>query len=211
MVLNEGVQKYQARIRSEKKEQILSAAAVMILEQGYDKTPVAEIAREAGVSLATFYKHFPSKPDILSAVCDYIITDLLDGFDEPVRERKAVDKTLKAIARRYADIITDERMRKLFRLIIAEVPYFPELGDIFYERIKEPVYSRLYAYIRAKADEGEIRIPDEAQAAAVIMSLINQHLMLGPLYTNTDPKDNDLDVDEIVGRAVDNFMKIYAG
>lgn len=213
MALNEGVQKYHERIRAEKREQILEAAALVILDRGYANTPVADIAKQASVSLATFYKHFSAKPDILAALCEFIITDLIEKLDEPVHEGKSIEHTLKVIASRYAEIITNPSMRKLFRVIIAEVPNHPELGEIFYTKVIKPVHSRLYAYIRAKADEGEIQIDDEQKAAAVIMSLINQYLMLGPLYTNMNPLNPpdcySHNQQDIVDRAVENFMKIY--
>ncbi len=210
MALNPGVQKYQARIRSEKREQILRASETLMLNNGYDKTSVAEIAKLAGISLATFYKHFPTKPDILAALCDFIITDSVSKLDDPIHDDQPIDVALREIASGYVDIITDERLRKLFRLIIAEVPYFPELGEIFYERIKKPVYERLYVYIRNKADQGILNVDNEQQAAAIIMSLLNHSLMLGPLYTNIDPRqDETLNIQEIIARSVENFLKIH--
>lgn len=210
MILNKGVQEYQARIRHEKKTKILSTASDMILDQGYDRTAVADIAKQAGVSLATFYKHFSTKSELLAAVCDHIVSDMAAGIDEPIRERQAVEQTLKAIARRYVEIILQPKLLKLFRLVISEVPNHAELGEIFYTRVKEPIYGRLYAYIKEKHDEGELRAPDEAKAAAVIMSLINQYFMLGPLYTAMDPvNDYDFDPEEVIERAVRNFMIIH--
>jgi len=52
------------RASSQKKSQILATASEMMLNQGYERTAVAEIAKTAGVSLATFYKHFPTKIEL---------------------------------------------------------------------------------------------------------------------------------------------------
>jgi AcrR family transcriptional regulator len=51
-----------------KKERILEAAAFLFAEQGFTKTTVDEIAREASISKGLVYVHFPSKDDLLEAV-----------------------------------------------------------------------------------------------------------------------------------------------
>jgi AcrR family transcriptional regulator len=43
---------------------ILEVATRLFLERGYDLVTVAEIAREAGVSSVTVFKHFPRKEDL---------------------------------------------------------------------------------------------------------------------------------------------------
>jgi len=43
---------------------ILDVAITMFLEHGYDNVTVAEIARAAGVSSVTVFKHFPRKEDL---------------------------------------------------------------------------------------------------------------------------------------------------
>jgi AcrR family transcriptional regulator len=43
---------------------IAETAARLFLERGYDTVTVAEVAREAGVSSVTVFKHFPRKEDL---------------------------------------------------------------------------------------------------------------------------------------------------
>lgn len=44
---------------------ISQAATRLFLERGFDAVTVAEVAREAGVSSVTVFKHFPRKEDLL--------------------------------------------------------------------------------------------------------------------------------------------------
>src|ERR1041384_7598444 len=44
---------------------ISEVATRLFLERGFDTVTVAEVAREAGVSSVTVFKHFPRKEDLL--------------------------------------------------------------------------------------------------------------------------------------------------
>ncbi len=52
----------------ERQEQILSAAAVVIVRLGYDKTTMGDIADEAGVSRGTVYLYFRGKEELFEAL-----------------------------------------------------------------------------------------------------------------------------------------------
>jgi AcrR family transcriptional regulator len=62
---------------------LLDAAEAVFLEKGFAGAPVEEIARRAGVALATLYKSFPSKEDAFVRV----VTRQVDHFHAWVRER----------------------------------------------------------------------------------------------------------------------------
>ncbi|WP_156687357.1 TetR/AcrR family transcriptional regulator [Mycobacterium sp. Marseille-P9652] len=59
---------------------VLAAARTRFLAQGYSATTVAEIARDAGVSVETVYKAFTTKAGVLKALFDVSVA----GDDEPV-------------------------------------------------------------------------------------------------------------------------------
>jgi AcrR family transcriptional regulator len=54
--------------RDAKRHEILDAAEELLLRDGYEGTPMAAIARRAGVANAAVYWYFPSKDDVLAAV-----------------------------------------------------------------------------------------------------------------------------------------------
>lgn len=47
------------------RQRLLTAALELFVSQGYDATPVAQIAGAAGVSEMTFYRYFPAKENLL--------------------------------------------------------------------------------------------------------------------------------------------------
>lgn len=65
----------------------------LITEHGYDATTVEQIAREAGVSHMTFFRHFPTK--------DAVVLD--DGFDPAIAAAVAATPTDLPPQRRVCD------------------------------------------------------------------------------------------------------------
>lgn len=62
------------------RERVLQAARQRFLAQGYAATTVAEIARDAGVSVETVYKTFATKAGVLKALFDVSVA----GDDDPI-------------------------------------------------------------------------------------------------------------------------------
>ncbi len=69
------------------KEQILTTTRRLVIECGYSKVAIRDIARECGIATGTFYNYFQSKQEILSAL-------LSDDWDKMQRSMKA--QTLNA-------------------------------------------------------------------------------------------------------------------
>jgi AcrR family transcriptional regulator len=96
-----------ARGGPQTRARILEAATRLFLERGYDAVPVAEIAREAGVSSVTVFNHFPRKEDMLF------------DRDEEVRE------ILRDVLRRRDPGVAPIEALHLFahRLVAEQSPY----------------------------------------------------------------------------------------
>jgi len=68
------------RLSSEaRKEQIIQSALSVFIEKGYAKTTTAEIARAAGISEVTLFRHFNSKQEIFLAGIEPILFDSLSN------------------------------------------------------------------------------------------------------------------------------------
>ncbi|MGB4138172.1 MAG: TetR/AcrR family transcriptional regulator, partial [Microbacterium sp.] len=65
------------RPRSSSRETLAEAACELFLEQGYESTSIADIARRAGVSRSSFFNYFASKSDVLWSGLDARIDDAL--------------------------------------------------------------------------------------------------------------------------------------
>ena len=58
------------RSRDDKASELVSIAQKLFLEQGYEGTTIAAIAREAGVATNVVHWYFPTKDDLFVAVLD---------------------------------------------------------------------------------------------------------------------------------------------
>jgi TetR/AcrR family acrAB operon transcriptional repressor len=70
----------------ERERRILEAAGRLIAHYGYDKTTVADIAQEAGISKGAIYLHFESKEDLFAALLMYETNRVLDNILQFIRE-----------------------------------------------------------------------------------------------------------------------------
>ena len=77
-------------------EQISKAATRAFISQGYHRTTVREIAKEAGLSLGSLYSYIRTKDDILCLVFEDLTSALrenirqaVEGIDGPVEQIKA--------------------------------------------------------------------------------------------------------------------------
>jgi AcrR family transcriptional regulator len=102
---------------------IADVAARLFLERGYDAVTVAEVAREAGVSSVTVFKHFPRKEDLfLDRADDAVellrtaVRDRASGVDVLVSLREA---TLRLFDDRHPLSGVNDRSIPFFRTVAA--------------------------------------------------------------------------------------------
>lgn len=79
--------------KTDKREEIVSAALVLIAENGFHAAPMAMIADKAGVGAGTIYRYFENKDVLITELYreleERMYPVILEGYtaDKPVRER----------------------------------------------------------------------------------------------------------------------------
>src|SRR5690242_4291008 len=119
---------YHAKIKAENRARIIRAARDLFLARGYDKTSLAQIAKEARVSTGTLFKRYPSKAALFAAVTaeQWQLDVEYAEAPPPGDPRYGLDH----IGRDYACLVARPGTAALCRLIITELPQMPELADI---------------------------------------------------------------------------------
>src|ERR1700722_4110840 len=74
---------------------IYDAALELFAQQGFEATTVEQIAHQAEVSTATFFRYFPSKGDVIYSSAGFNI----DVLEQAIIERPTQEDDLTAIRR----------------------------------------------------------------------------------------------------------------
>jgi TetR/AcrR family transcriptional repressor of mexJK operon len=164
---------------------IISGATRMFLAHGYRKVSMDKIARAAPVSKATLYNHFDSKNALLAAVISGLCRSLLQTLTQATIESDDVENNLRKIAASAVDLIFTEDALAIYRLVIAESPDFPELGQLFYESGPQAALTQLEDYLRRLNAGGRFNIADPVFAADAFFSMLKGDLHLRCLLTKT--------------------------
>jgi TetR/AcrR family fatty acid metabolism transcriptional regulator len=64
------------------RDRIIKSAKRLFAEQGYQKTTIVDISRQAGLSEAALYDYFQGKEDLLQMIPDLWVSELLRDLDE---------------------------------------------------------------------------------------------------------------------------------
>ncbi|MFF3735441.1 TetR/AcrR family transcriptional regulator [Streptomyces sp. NPDC002476] len=129
---------------------LLDAAAAVFVMSGVE-APVRDIAAEAGVGVATIYRHFPTRAELVIAVYRHQI----DACAEAGPALLAAGPTPHAALARWADLFVDFLVTKhgLAAAMQADSTGFETLHTYFLDRLL-PVCTEL---LDAAATTGEIR------------------------------------------------------
>jgi len=111
------------RKRAKTRAEIQAQALRLFRERGYDATTVEHIAEAAEVSESTFYRYFPTKPDVvLRDEFDPIIAAALDAQPAELSSLQAVRAAFKSVFTQMSAAEADEqRQRTRIMLSVPEL------------------------------------------------------------------------------------------
>lgn len=207
---------YHERVKAENLERIMCAARDLFLEQGYDRTSLAQIAKKAGVSTGTLFKRYPSKSALFQAVAAQQ-WQLDVQYEEPPGPGDPQDG-LTRIGRDYACLIGRPGTAALCRLVITELPRLPELADSVgtgFAIDRGPFFERLRTYLDAEAEAGTLQFHSAdgqdltaAEVAQQFLGMIGGQLLwpqlVQPDFIPPGPMDTTV-VDEAVTLMVTRY------
>jgi TetR/AcrR family transcriptional regulator, regulator of autoinduction and epiphytic fitness len=207
---------YHAQIKAENRARIIRAARDLFLARGYDKTSLAQIAREARVSTGTLFKRYPSKAALFAAVTSeqWQLDVQYAAPPPPGDPRYGLDH----IGRDYACLVSRPGTAALCRLIITELPQMPELADIVgtgFAIDRGPFFDRLRDYLDAEAQAGTLDFrsadgqpqPTSAVAEQFLGMICGQ--LLWPQLVRTDFVPPDPTDTTVVDEAVALMLTRY--
>ena len=160
-------------------QKIVDVAYRLFLDNGYEKVSMNDIVKEAGGSLATLYKHFGNKEQLLI----YVLKEKTDElFGEWERRSHCyegrIEEFLREIGKLFLDlIITNDAV--LFHRLIVSVGYMNDLR--FSEQVMENVMSRptniIAEYLENEKVKGHIEVDDAVLCAQQFLHALEEPFM----------------------------------
>lgn len=157
-------------------EAILTAAARVLVKDGYDATTTNKIAARAGVSIGSLYQYFPSKEAIVAALVERhrdAMWAVISGRLER-HEGHSIRENVRAILEAVVDA---KRMNpKLHRVFVEQVPRIGELQTVF--DVNKQIANMVSAILRARPERIRPKDVDLASYIAVHSVLAVTHAVL---------------------------------
>src|SRR5947209_10098101 len=97
--------------RQEREALILQAAEEILAEKGYHETSMDEIAARVGVAKGTVYLHFPSKEELVIAIFERSLQQVLQGLEEAFMQDGTNRAKLAAMFRFFYDSSLSQNAR----------------------------------------------------------------------------------------------------
>lgn len=189
-----------------KVDRILAAARTLFLQRGYGETSMDAIARHAAVSKATLYSHFDSKAALFAALIVRECRHLSDEIGRRALDEPDIRDALLRVAHDFNNLLCTGDGLTMYRIVVAEAPRFPELGQIFYDSGPTIMIDRIANILRRAADCRLLEVRDPRVAAIQFISLVRGELhltrVLGLKKTSRNPAD-------YIEASVDVFLAGY--
>jgi len=158
------------KVRLDKREAVLQAAAQIFNEKGFQSTNLDEVAERLNVTKPTLYYYVRSKDEILFECVKIGLTMLQESIQEVgAQGGTALDK-LKAAMRRYAEIVTMDFGQCVIR--VGEDP-LPLESQLKLRRIKAVIDAEFRQLIEQGIAEGTIKPCDPKIAAFTIAGALS--------------------------------------
>lgn len=150
-----------------RRQQIVSTATGVMLEKGFHRTSIRDIAAAADITMGTLYLYISRKEDVLYLIASAIMEDLSDGL-RAVEPRETPLDTLHAAAEHFFNAVAGLR-REVALLYRESASMLPEHLEVLKQsELRERDF--LAEIIRQGMDAGQFRpVNPELVAHNIIM------------------------------------------
>jgi AcrR family transcriptional regulator len=160
-------------------DQIIAAALATFGELGSANTTLDHIAMRARITTPVLLTLYPTKEDVFREVVrSTLIGSLSARTDAPVQaqEPSAAD-SVRTFARKYWTTMEQPELVAIVRLVIGEMPRFPELAVFYATETLEQFVRSLERIIDKGVARGELRPVDSRAAARTIVATLAAHAL----------------------------------
>jgi AcrR family transcriptional regulator len=163
----------------ERRDQIVDTSATVFARRGYHATGIAELCEVNGFGKGAFYYYIGSKEELLAAIHDRVMDEVMLGADRVAAKGGSPSEQLTMLGAELLDVI--HRYPDHVWVFLHEFPALTdERADQFRERRRD-YERRVEAVLRAGVETGEFRDVDPWLTARAWLGMHNYtYLWLKP-------------------------------
>lgn len=183
--------------KAQTRERLKQAAQARFAEVGYAQTAIADITRNAGVALGTFYVHFTDKEALLDELLHEFNGRLVTRLTAALAAQPAtLDAAVRVVAEHFLDHWSENRefVRAYSQRAAAGIAW-----DALREGVNPEMTAFLSARLKALAGAGGA---DERRLGLALQGLLALWLRVGMQFLFSPDYPRALVVDTLVGATV---------
>jgi len=180
-------------MKSSTDERLLQATLKLISEKGYLRATTKDIAREAGVTEVTLFRHFGSKERLFEEVINKytFLPPLRDLLSEISKYSYSYEKGLHAIGVLFFETLKERK--SLVKIMTSEINIYPEKIREIYTQFIDETDRVLAGYFRSQQKKGMLRRFSPEMAAGVFLGMIFSCFRLEEIVKGRDIHKKELD------------------
>jgi len=169
---------------TDKQKAVVRAAVELFSEKGYAATSTREIAKRAGVAEGTIFKQYPTKKDLILWITERIIVTALiplisSGLTELLAKPFGTrEEFLGALFQNRKNLFREGL--PLFRIVLQEVPFQPEIRAMLIEQIQRMPFPDIIEKMGVGEDSGFSKNDITRILLTCIMGFFFLHNILAP-------------------------------
>ena len=149
-----------------RRAEVVLGAARVFAERGYDQTSVPELAEALGLAAGSLYHYFPSKEELLRAICDQLMDPLLEQAEALLAEEREPAEQLRALVRLWVAHVVAHRDHMV---VFQQQRHVIERGEQW--RGVRAARKRFERLVEGLLDE--VAVPDTRLALSALLGMVN--------------------------------------
>ena len=202
--------------RGNTKQEILNVALNLFSVQGFEATPISQIANAVGIRKASLYSHFENKQAILDALIKEVLEQYAEhsifamvDWNDPAFTKDKLDMTpdaaVQMIQGQLRYILHDPAISRARKMLTIEQFQNPELAKLQTRQNYEDVLRYFTGLVGFLIRQGVLTEDDPEIMAAQLCLPITVWINL----CDREPK-REQEVMELVERHIRQFFRLYA-
>jgi AcrR family transcriptional regulator len=170
----------------------LDAANAAFLEKGYANTTLGDIIARSGGSRQTLYALFGGKQGLFEAIVSELNAEFLRPLRAEGQHERTPEAVLVEIGTHFLRAVLAPAALGLFRLVVAEGPFMPELSERCWALGPANTVAEFERYFAEQTRRGVLNLSDPGKAAhlflGVLLGSFHMQCLLGVRETPSRPE-----------------------